>query len=262
MNEVVHIYTLADPRTGEIRYVGKTVDIDNRIRQHIQCGKRCHSASWIKNLKASGVNPIIEVVESFINAEESEWQEAERFWIESFRHMGFNLTNLRTGGIGGGRMAESTKKKLSIAKTGKKCKKNPESARKLKIYLQNRTPEQLKEYSEKMSRVLLAKKRKASQETKARQSIAMRNLPIEVKQHIAKKVRLSRTPDVFLKISASLKGRKLTPEHRAKLSAAKSGWKPSPEILAKSKLSLTPEVIKRRTESIRKTWAAKKSAIA
>lgn len=33
--EAVYIYTLSDPRTGCIRYVGKTIDPDRRYKQHL-----------------------------------------------------------------------------------------------------------------------------------------------------------------------------------------------------------------------------------
>jgi hypothetical protein len=33
--QTVYIYTLADPRTEKVRYVGKTHDLRNRLWQHV-----------------------------------------------------------------------------------------------------------------------------------------------------------------------------------------------------------------------------------
>lgn len=58
---IVTIYTLANPKTGEIRYVGKTVQkLYNRVNLHIQSSKRSTKTkvcAWIKGLLNEGLRP-------------------------------------------------------------------------------------------------------------------------------------------------------------------------------------------------------------
>jgi len=100
----VFIYTLADPVTREVRYVGKAINLENRLRRHIYTAassiEQNHKTNWLKSLRAKGLKPIIEALEEIIEPTEAQWQEAERFWIEYLRVLGFKLTNLVAGGYG------------------------------------------------------------------------------------------------------------------------------------------------------------------
>ena len=55
-NQSTFIYTLSNPITKEVRYIGKTVNIKDRYRQHI--GKRLldnsHKNNWISSLIKEG----------------------------------------------------------------------------------------------------------------------------------------------------------------------------------------------------------------
>lgn len=111
---------MSDPRNGQIRYVGKTVNMPNRLRQHIQWQKNAHLSNWIEQLKKEGLVPVMEEIEKCESANEKEWQDAEHFWIVTLRFYGFNLINLKGGGIGIASMAEETKQKISKAMKGRK----------------------------------------------------------------------------------------------------------------------------------------------
>jgi len=114
------IYTLSDPRTGEIRYVGKTTDLKKRLSEHLCKGMKLntHLGAWIRLLDAVGVVPEIQAIEHVPTNEP--WQEVERFWISSLRFLGFRLVNLHHGGFGGGCLSTETKAKIAAANVGKK----------------------------------------------------------------------------------------------------------------------------------------------
>lgn len=91
------IYSLSDPTTGEIRYVGKTKHkLDRRLRQHLSrsiAGGPQHVNKWIRLLQVNNISPVIELIE-----EVEDWQTAERTWISYFITNGANLTNIDPGG--------------------------------------------------------------------------------------------------------------------------------------------------------------------
>ncbi len=92
----VVIYVLKDPRNGEVRYVGKTNNLERRLDHHIREAKKrekTYKARWIRGLLAEGIKPVAEVLET---CDESTWQERERFWIAHFDQ----LVNTSVGGIG------------------------------------------------------------------------------------------------------------------------------------------------------------------
>lgn len=93
------IYVLIDPRDGEIRYVGRTVQsLEQRLLQHIQKStKKSHRrAVWIRDLQANGLVPSIEEVES-VSIEDS--PEKEKHWTRKLLAEGRQLLN---DGIGRG----------------------------------------------------------------------------------------------------------------------------------------------------------------
>jgi group I intron endonuclease len=97
---MITLYQLRDPRTNEIRYVGKTVNLKERWRRHIRDAKQgktsLHRSAWIKQLLDLGFKPILEEIEIVT---QSEWQERERYWIKEYRSRGYDLTNVCDGGV-------------------------------------------------------------------------------------------------------------------------------------------------------------------
>jgi len=97
------IYTLSDPETNEIRYVGKTIGtLNSRLSKHLCDSKRrgwkYHTINWINLLLKRGLKPKIELIEEVLD---SEWKFWEKYWINQFKSWGFNLTNHRVGGEDG-----------------------------------------------------------------------------------------------------------------------------------------------------------------
>lgn len=105
----VYIYVLKCPE-GNIRYVGKTINLKKRLYSHIleakSFKKRRHVLHWIYSLLINNLKPIIEIVEV---CNESNWEEKEKYWINYYRNTIPNLCNNAEGGLGG-----SGKKNYSI----------------------------------------------------------------------------------------------------------------------------------------------------
>ena len=96
----VSIYALIDPRSDEIRYIGKSVDPDMRYQQHLnESAVNNGKIAWIEELQNEGHKPLLEILEL---TTENEWAERERWWIKRGLEFGWNLLNIKSGGSGGG----------------------------------------------------------------------------------------------------------------------------------------------------------------
>ena len=96
----IYIYTLSNPITKEIRYVGKTKSIKRRLQSHIDYArnpkrKRRYVSDWILGLLNQNLKPTITIIEE---TDENSWVTRERYWIKHFRGLQFNLCNLTDGG--------------------------------------------------------------------------------------------------------------------------------------------------------------------
>lgn len=122
---MVKIYTLKDPITNEIRYVGKTKQ-SLKARWYSHCSlyrlnrNVSYKNSWIKSLLNHNLKPIIELLDI---VPESEWEFWESYWIFQLKSWNINLTNMTSGGEGcnggkgslGYKHTEEAKKRISIA---------------------------------------------------------------------------------------------------------------------------------------------------
>jgi group I intron endonuclease len=179
------IYTLSDPTTNEVRYVGKTKSsLTTRLSQHIHDslnnGTNSHKKAWIKGLILKGLLPIIEKLEIILDNDC--WKNREQYWIAQFKSWGFNLTNMTDGGDGnqnqvmsiesrlkrsialkgkprskeviekiskshlGKKLTDITKEKIRLCNTGKKQSTETKVKRYKAVYLVNIDGEILKEY--------------------------------------------------------------------------------------------------------------------
>lgn len=113
-----YIYTLSDPISGDIRYVGQTNNIKIRYKKHISNTKRKTKViNWIKSLKNKNLKPIIEIIDIVDYNNRNFWEE---YWIWQMKVWGFNLMNLTYGGDHNGNHSEETKKKISNIQIGRK----------------------------------------------------------------------------------------------------------------------------------------------
>ena len=90
------IYALLDPRTNEVRYVGKAKDPKLRYASHKCVRGYSHRANWIRSLQRCGYDPEMVMLE-----ESEDWAESESFWIDYLMSLGARLTNLSKGGESG-----------------------------------------------------------------------------------------------------------------------------------------------------------------
>jgi len=92
----IFIYTLSHPTTNEIRYVGKTGNLKNRLTSHLSASKssNSHVGRWIKSILPIGL-PIIDIIEE---CDENSWEEREIYWISFYKEQGLNLCNIQKGG--------------------------------------------------------------------------------------------------------------------------------------------------------------------
>ena len=100
----VFIYTLSNPITNEIRYIGKTKQsLYVRYCEHISFKNhrnnlKYYSKNWIKSLLNKHLKPKIELLDI---VDQDNWEKDEIFYIEYFKYLGFNLTNHQLGGGSG-----------------------------------------------------------------------------------------------------------------------------------------------------------------
>ncbi len=108
---------MTEPNGGELRYVGKTDNLERRIVEHFSSSRRGskrtrHVYCWIWSVLKKGVEP-----DRFVIREcetEAEASESERFYIAYFRFLGCRLTNETEGGEGC-RATNETRRKISEA---------------------------------------------------------------------------------------------------------------------------------------------------
>lgn len=172
------IYGLTDPRTGEIRYVGRSVnDPWYRYLVHTRDTSSCYKARWIRSLMNQGLKPGFFIIE--MNVPVTEINAYECWWIAQGRNWGWRLTNGTRGGDGlvdatedvrknmreawktRPPMSAATRAKLSVSLTGRKYTETGKanvSAGTKRSY----TPELRQVRSEQMIR-LWAERRKGAQ---------------------------------------------------------------------------------------------------
>ncbi len=204
MPETTFIYGLVDPRTQELRYVGKANNPSQRWYNHLCTTEREHNhkANWIKQLRQIGMKPEWFSIEE---VDQSQWQEAEIFWIRYFTYIGCNLTNGNEGGMGGVSPTPEVRQKRSVALRGRP--KNPESVEKMRLTKTGKPNPKLKG-------------RHVPAEHLKRMGELARTPEARAKQKISHKLRANRPENIARMKTNNPASR---PEARAKISAAKKG---------------------------------------
>lgn len=114
------IYTLADPDTLAVRYVGKTsLSIKRRLKLHLDSPKRetNYRTNWIKSILNKDKIPLLEIID------ECKWKDSQKleiYWISQFKTWGFKLVNLTDGGEGNLGRPRSEKSKLKSSMSNSK----------------------------------------------------------------------------------------------------------------------------------------------
>lgn len=182
------IYGLRDPRTAEIRYVGKSARGLVRIKEHYKASGLCdgtHRSNWIGELLRLGLSFEAVVLEHISATQDID--EAECWWIAIGRQaLGDRLTNATTGGEG---------------VVG--CKRSAETCRKMAAAW---TPE-----------------RRARQAAACRERLVAKQIGRPLSAEHRKKLSQTakqRAPELAAHFAAINRGRVFSPEHRARLSSA------------------------------------------
>lgn len=168
---LTHIYTLLDPNTNQVRYIGKSDNPNNRLKDHIKkCGNSVnHKNNWVLSLLKENKKPILEVVDV---VPKEEWAFWETYYIDLYKSWGFELTNTAPGGVGGNLGSEVNEK---ISKSKKGFKHTEETKKKMSEYRMGKTL--TNEVKEKLSKKLIGNKRalgnKHSEEFKNKMSKIM-----------------------------------------------------------------------------------------
>jgi len=111
----IYIYTLSHPITNEVRYVGKTINIKRRYKQHLYDKRTSHKSSWVQSLRTDKLKPTLTIIET---CTPDNWKDREIYWITQFN----NLTNLKLGGDDGNHriIKNETIEKIKTKLTGRK----------------------------------------------------------------------------------------------------------------------------------------------
>jgi len=118
---VIKIYTLSDPISKQVVYVGASKNPLKRLSGHLCESKqdKTEKHKWIISLFSCGLKPLVHTIDE---CNEDECDFLEIFYISLFKSWGFNLLNMTIGGKGaGGRiMGDYQKNILSKVHKGNK----------------------------------------------------------------------------------------------------------------------------------------------
>lgn len=97
--ETTYIYALLDPVTDLIRYVGKTNNPKQRLKNHCNSARyrNTHKFNWIKQLRKQKLKPNLIILDEVLL---KDWKFWEQYWISQCKTWGFNLVNYHKGGQG------------------------------------------------------------------------------------------------------------------------------------------------------------------
>lgn len=216
------IYGLRDPRTGELRYIGKSTTGLTRPKKHllaVRLEDGTHLSNWRKSLHRIGLLDQIEIT-VLEETTGSELGDREIWWIAQAKIAGADLVNGTDGGEGmlgrkGWRHSEESKERMRLARLGKKASEETR-AKMREAHKGKKMPETLKE-----KLLSIHTGRKHSAETIERMKIAHSEISEETRR----------------KLSESLKGKTLSEETRAKMSEAHIGYKHTPETIEKIRIA-------------------------
>lgn len=92
--EISYIYLLLCPDSGQVRYVGQSVNPSNRYKGHINDVAKTYKVNWINKVKERGVFPELKIIAS---ASKDEITNQENYWIDFYKCGRGKLTNSAAG---------------------------------------------------------------------------------------------------------------------------------------------------------------------
>jgi len=93
------IYVLKCPLSGEVRYVGKTNNPEQRYKNHLNKARDggTHKRNWIGLLRKKSLKPVFEIIKE---VSVDEWKDWEKYYIRCYKDKGHKLVNIMDGGEG------------------------------------------------------------------------------------------------------------------------------------------------------------------
>ena len=231
----VKIYTLSNPITGDVRYIGKTIHkLSERLNGHIKEATKnknnSYKNNWINSLLKAGIQPIISLIDE---VEENNWQLIEEYWISQFKTWGFKLTNLTDGGDGikskehQDKIIKKIKYKLSLIESPAK---RPEVRKKISEALKGRIVSD--EWRKNMSRAGKGKKMPDSMKQKRKDIMKGNTITKDYYSKLSKKdkeliikKRIDKLKEKYKsgELIHPMKGKTHSTETKEKLSKARKG---------------------------------------
>lgn len=98
-NPIRGVYALSDPKTGRVMYIGKSVDIDFRYRQHVSMyaeDNNLKKTEWLSGLLRQGLKPNLEILRTCQS--QAELNIAEKELIREYKVRGEAELNVSLGG--------------------------------------------------------------------------------------------------------------------------------------------------------------------
>ena len=130
-----YIYGLYDPRTYELRYVGKSDKPRQRLAGQLNEARGTHRCNWIQQLKRAGLRPLQVILDA--SPPGPGWEVVERAYIAGARVAGYRLTNGTDGGEGVPGLSPEVRERMRQAKIGSKA--SPETRAKMSAAKKGRT---------------------------------------------------------------------------------------------------------------------------
>lgn len=196
------IYSLIDPNTNKVRYIGFTeLTLNKRLNYHLKEAKNpksnpTHKINWLRKLLKENKIPLIILIEETEN-----YIEKEIFWISEYIKNGEELTNGTTGGDGRkGPLPESAKKKLSEINKGK----SPTLETREKISKANKGREFSEDHKQKLRKPKSIETRKRMSESRKGNSLSSKT-----KEKISQKLKGRIFPGQLDQLSKARENRKL-----------------------------------------------------
>lgn len=87
-----YIYALVDPRTSKIRYIGQTINLEQRYRTHCEGAETNPKGIWVSELRDVKLTPTLVVLEEVNERESMSYK--EKWWIAVMKKRGCDLLNV------------------------------------------------------------------------------------------------------------------------------------------------------------------------
>lgn len=115
------IYSLADPTTQEVRYVGVSRDAEERFSFHITfcCKRDTPVRRWVDDLLEQSLKPTMQILQ---RGKGTSYYRVEKAWISKFKEAGANLLNIfGVQSQSKGFTSTSSETKTKLSKAGKEA---------------------------------------------------------------------------------------------------------------------------------------------